>query len=142
MKELRSIVGLGTIVLLFGTGLYDPILKFFGWVIMLSYAQSSISLMGFIVVRCLTIVISYAVVGAIFRSIDWFDSGIMKTVYFVLSTLISCVLGELVLAFETYWLPISIILVVFAVILGTYWSIRWYRENNIIKEDSHGGGRI
>lgn len=81
----------------------------FIWLFTLSMAQSSVSIAGEVFVRTATFAISYFAVGALFRTIGWFDSNIIKIAYFVVSTIVSFVLCYIFIIFETHLLPSAII---------------------------------
>jgi hypothetical protein len=68
-----------------------------------------VSNVGEIFVKIAAFVISYATVGMAFNAIGWFNSGVMKAVYFIISTLVSFALCWLVMIFESHLLLISII---------------------------------
>ena len=110
-KALGSLAALVVFVFLCTSGLFEGLTKFLVWLVTLNMTQSSVSSVGEIFVKVATFVITYAVVGIIFNAIGWFDSGVMKFVYFVISTLISFALCYVVMIFETH-------LLVFAVIFG------------------------
>ena len=108
-KALSGLITLIIIVFIFTSGLIEPLTKFFVWLVTLNMTQSSVSVAGEIFVKIATFVISYTAVGAIFNAIGWFDSGVMKLVYFIISTIVSFALCWLVMIFETHLLLISII---------------------------------
>ena len=108
-KALSGLITLVIIVFLFTSGLIEPLTKFFVWLVTLNMTQSSVSIAGEIFVKIAAFVISYATVGAIFNAIGWFNSSVMKVVYFIVSTLVSFALCWLVMIFETHLLLISII---------------------------------
>lgn len=113
MKRLSGLVFLIFILIAASNGWIEPIINFFSeifiWLFTLSMSQSSVSIAGEIFVKAATFVISYSVVGAIFRAIGWFDSDIMKVAYFVISAIVSFVLCYIVMIFETHLLLIAII---------------------------------
>lgn len=141
MKDLRKLIGLLIIIAVFSYGLYEPLLKFFTWLIMINYTPSSISLVGDVFVRVATFAISFALVGAFFSEMGWFDRGIMRVAYFVVSTFISFLLSWIVMVFETYIGIILIAVTVFLVAAGIWWGIKWYRQRTVSVKNSHGGGR-
>lgn len=113
MKKLSGLVFLIFILIAARNGWIEPIINFFSdiliWLFTLSMTQSSVSITREIFAKAATFVISYSVVGAIFRAIGWFDSDIMKVAYFVISTIVSFVLCYIVMIFETHLLLIAII---------------------------------
>lgn len=132
MKDLRKLIGLFVIIAIFSRGFFEPILKGFTWLIMQNYTPSSISFLGDIIVRIATFVISFALVGTVFSRLSWFDRGIMKVAYFVVSTLVTCLLSWLVMIFETNIVTISIIIGMLFVSAGIYWGVQWYNKGKAI----------
>ena len=108
-KALSGIITLAVLVFVFTSGLIEPISKFFIWLVTLNMMQSPVSIAGEIFVKVATFVITYTAVGALFNAFGWFDSDVMKIVYFIISTLISFALCWLVMIFETHLLLISIV---------------------------------
>ena len=108
-KALSGLITLIVIVFIFTSGLIEPLTKFFVWLVTLNMTQSSVSIAGEIFVKIAAFVISYATVGAIFNAIGWFNSGVMKLVYLIISTIVSFALCWLVMIFETHLLLIVII---------------------------------
>lgn len=76
---------------------------------------------GSIIVKILTFLVSYTLVGLIFNAFGWFNSKIMSITYFIISTLLGFVLAYIVMLIETHLLEIGItlmtILVIFIVII-------------------------
>lgn len=70
--------------------------------------QSNISIAGEIFVKIAAWIISYTAVGIIFGALGWFNSDVMKFVYFIISTLVSFALCYIVMLLETYLLYIVI----------------------------------
>ena len=84
--------------------------------------------MGEIFVKVATFAITYTVVGIIFNTIGWFDSDIMKIVYFIISTLISFALCYVVMIFETHLLLFAIIFVVIILAVIAFFIITGIRS--------------
>lgn len=120
-KALGSIAALIIFVFLCTSGLFEGITNFFVWLVTLNMTQSSVSTVGEIFVKVATFAITYTVVGIIFNAIGWFDSDVMKIVYFIISTLISFALCYVVMIFETHILLFSIILgVILAAVIAFF----------------------
>ena len=131
MKDLRKLLGFLIVIAIFGFNWFESILRFFAWLIMLNYAPSSISLIGDIFVRIATFSITFAVVGAIFSELRWFDRGLMRFTYFILSTLFSCLLCWVVMVFEEHIRVILVLILILIVALAIYW---WYHRCRSNKE--------
>ena len=84
------------------SGLFENISNFLVWLVTLNMTQSKVSIAGEIFVKIATWVISYAAVGLLFRILGWFNSDVMKAVYFIVSTLVSFGLCYVVMLLETY----------------------------------------
>lgn len=118
-KYLWRIISLTVLLLLIGTGFYKVICNIFVWLFTLQFRESSVSMVSEIIVKILTFVITYSVVGLIFNSIGWFNSGAMKIAYFVISTIISFVMCYLVMIFEMHIILFAIIGCVLLVLIIT-----------------------
>ena len=108
-KAFGGIITLIIFVFLCTSGLFEAITNFFVWLVTLNMTQSSVSTVGEIFVKVATFAIAYTVVGIIFNAIGWFDSDVMKIVYFIVSTLVSFVLCYVVMLLETHLLIIAIV---------------------------------
>lgn len=105
-------------IFLFTSGLFEGIVNFFTWLVTLNMTQSSVSMAGEIFVKIASWLISYTAVGLLFHALNWFNSDVMKFVYFVISTLISFALCYVVMLLETYLLYIVIALGILLVAFG------------------------
>lgn len=113
-RQLLGILSAIVLLLLLCSGALADIVKFFAWLFTLQYSQPETSIAGGIVVRILTFVVSYSLVGIIFNVLGWFTSKIMSIAYFVISTLLGFALAYVVWAIEQYILVIGIVLGVIA----------------------------
>ncbi len=77
---------------------------------MLDYIAPDTSIAGGIIVRLLTFIVSYALVGFLFNAIGWFNSNAMKVIYFIISALVGFALSYVVMILEKYLLVIGIVL--------------------------------
>lgn len=130
-KAFFGIITLVVFIFLCTSGLIEPITRFFVWLVTLNMTESNVSIAGEIFVKIASFLISYSVVGAIFNRLGFFDSDIMKVVYFIISTLVSFVLCYLVMLFETYllWIAIGAASIILGIIiLGIVLHIRVNRN--------------
>ena len=81
------------------------------------------SIAGGIVVRVLTFLVAYGLVGVIFNLIGWFNSKAMSITYFIISTLLGFAIAYVVWIIETYILIVGIILGVILAAVITYIAI-------------------
>lgn len=109
-RIIFGIIALIAIYIFFACGIFEGLVNFMCWLFSLSMTESNISIAGEIFVKIATFIVSYSLVGIIFNLIGWFDSGAMKFVYFVVSTIISFALCYVVMLLETYLLYIAIVL--------------------------------
>lgn len=109
---LSTLVGIA--LLLTFSYWFEPVTRFFTWLLMLGYLSPDVSFAAQLFVRLLTFAVSYGVVGLIFTGLGWFNSKAMKIVYFIISTVLAFLLTWLFYILETYW---WIFLIVFAVLL-------------------------
>ena len=124
MKKAGGIIASIVILLLLCSGAFADILNFFAWLFTLQYSQPDTSIAGGIIVRILTFVVSYSLVGIVFNALGWFNGKVMKIVYFVISTLLGFVIAYIVWGIEQYILIIGIVMGVIVLAAIAYFAIR------------------
>lgn len=129
MKKLGSFIAGILILLLLCSGIFVDLLKFFAWLFTLQYSQPDTSVAGGIIVRVLTFVVSYGLVGLIFNSLGWFNSKIMSIMYFIISTLLGFALAYVVMIIEKYIVVIGIVLGIITLGLVVFFIVRAIIEN-------------
>ena len=112
------------ILLLLCSGAFADILKFFAWLFTLQYSQPDTSIAGGIIVRILTFIVSYSLVGVIFNALGWFNGKLMKIIYFVISALLGFFIAYIVWGIEQYILIIGIVMGVIILAAIAYFVIR------------------
>lgn len=112
------------ILVLLCSGILTDLARFFCWLFALQYAAPETSIAGGIVVRVLTFLVSYGLVGVIFNLLGWFNSKAMSVVYFVISTLLGFAIAYVVWIIETYILIIGIVLGIILAVVIAYIVIR------------------
>lgn len=130
-KIISFVIGLGMLALILSGGL-AKLFEFFSWLFLLQNTQADISISGQIFVRIATLLLSYGLVGFIFNLIGFFNSKLMKIMYFFLSTLIAFGLSYLIMLMETYMQEIMIclgILLFIIVLVIVVFLIKTTREN-------------
>lgn len=70
MKKTGSIISSIVILLLLCSGAFADVLKFFAWLFTLQYSQPDTSIAGGIIVRILTFIVSYSLVGIFLMPLD------------------------------------------------------------------------
>ena len=110
MKRLTGLLAGIVLLLLLCSGIFVDIFEFFTWLFMLQYKTPEISIVGNVIVRCLTFAVSYALVGLIFNAIGWFNGKVMSISYFIISTLLGFLLAYIIMLIETHLLIIGIVL--------------------------------
>lgn len=123
-KGIVGIISSIVLLLLLCSGAFADILRFFAWLFTLQYAQPDTSVAGGIVVRIMTFLVSYGLVGLIFNVLGWFNSKAMSVVYFIISTLLGFALAYVVWAIEQYILIIGIVLAVILSAIVAYIVVR------------------
>lgn len=106
--RIAAIIVFLLFIFVFTSGLFEGIANFLTWLVTLNMTQSNISIAGEIFVKIAAWIISYTAVGIIFGALEWFNSDVMKFVYFIISTLVSFALCYIVMILETYLLYIVI----------------------------------
>lgn len=129
MKKLGSFIAGILILLLLCSGIFADILKFVAWLFTLQYSQPDTSVAGGIIVRVLTFVVSYGLVGLIFNSLGWFNSKAMSIAYFIISTLLGFALAYVVMIIEKYIVTIGIVLGIITLGLVAFFIVRAIIEN-------------
>jgi len=129
-KAITSLILLLIVIWAFDSGTWEHFAKFMIWLFTLNETQSSVSIIGEIFVKIATFGITYSLVGFIFNSLGFFNSGIMKFAYFVISTLLSFGLCYVVVLIEKHILTIAIVLLVLLItsLMGWFVWKRCYNE--------------
>ncbi len=114
MKDVKSMIGGIIILILIATGVFSFLLELTGefvkltlWIFQLSLTDFGLPPVIEIIVKSLTFILSYALVGIIFNSIGLFNSDVMKYVYFVISTLIGFALSAVIMFLQEHIIIIS-----------------------------------
>ena len=89
-NKIIGIISPVVLLLLLCSGALVDIVNFFAWLFTLKYSAPETSIAGGIIVRVLTFLISYGLVGIMFSALGWFNSKAMKFFYFIISTLAGC----------------------------------------------------
>lgn len=115
-RQLIGILSANVLLLLLCSGALADIVRLFAWLFTLQYSHPDTSIACGIIVRVLTFVVSYSLIGIIFNVLGWFNSKIMSITYFVISTLFGFATAYVVWAIEQYILIIGIVLGVIVVL--------------------------
>ena len=135
--KINAFIGLIILIFLCTSGLIEPITKVFVWLITIDSNSPDISIFGQLVAKYGTWIITYSLVGILFRSLGWFNSTAMKIVYFILSTIISFLLSWLIMVLENYlWIIAIIIGVLLVVGLGVFITLLIYNKKKKAKEET------
>lgn len=135
--KISAFIGLIILIFLCTSGLIEPITKVFVWLITIDSNSPDISIFGQLVAKHGTWIITYSLVGILFRSLGWFNSTAMKIVYFILSTIISFLLSWLIMVLENYlWIIAIIIGVLLVVGLGVFITLLIYNKKKKAKEET------
>ena len=133
-KEIAGIVSSIVLLLLLCSGAFADIIRFFAWLFTLQYSAPDTSIAGGIIVRILTFVVSFSLVGVAFKALGWFDSGIMKIVYSIISTLLGFVIAYIVWGIEQHILIIGIVMGVIILITITCFVVNAVLEKKRISK--------
>lgn len=117
--KIASIIALIIVIFIGTSGLIEPITNVFVWLITLQFNSPDVSVFGQLVVKYGTWIITYSLVGILFNALGWFNSGAMKIVYFIASTIISFLLSWLIMLIETYlWIIAIVVGVLLLAVIG------------------------
>ena len=100
---------ISTIGNIFGN-FFETLINVFSWIIVLNLKTPTISIISQIIVKYGTWIITYSLVGAMFKFFGLFESKIMRIAFFVLSTIISFALSWVFMILENYLMIIAIII--------------------------------
>lgn len=98
------------LIILIGSGSIGYLYRFFLWLFTLQYSAPETSVAAGIVVRILTFLVSYSLVGIVFGVLNWFDKKAMSLAYFVLSTILGFGLSYIVWKIEKHILIVGLVL--------------------------------
>lgn len=140
MSDIKSAIGAIILIILIATGVFSFLIDLTGefmklilWLFQLSLVDFGLSPFVEIGIKLLTFVLSYALVGIIFNALGFFDSDIMKFVYFVISTLIGFALSAVIMFLQENIIIIS--WSIFGIFVVTVLSIVAYKiKKKAIKE--------
>jgi hypothetical protein len=114
MRDAKSIIGGIILLILITTGVFSFLLELTGELMKITLGIFQLSLTDFglaptveIIIKSLTFILSYILVGVIFNSIGLFDSDVMKYVYFVISALIGFALSAAIMFLQEHIIIIS-----------------------------------
>lgn len=134
-KQISGAVSAIIFILLLSSGIFVDFIKFMLWLFKLQYSAPETSLAAGIGVRVLTFLVSYSLVGIIFRTIDLFDSKWMSFVYFVISTLLGFLLAYIVWIIETYIIVIGIVLLCILIAVIVYYIVSIKDKEGVVQND-------
>lgn len=140
MSDIKSAFGAIILIILIATGVFSFLLDLTGefmklvlWLFQLSLTDFGLSPFVEIGIKLLTFVLSYALVGILFNALRFFDSDIMKFVYFVVSTLIGFALSAVIMFLQEKIIIIS--WSIFGIFVVTVISIVTYKiKKKAVKE--------
>lgn len=130
MKRLIGIASSIVILILLCSGVFADLVRFFAWLFTLQYAQPETSIAGGIIVRLLTFIVSYGLVGLVFSVFGWFNSKVMSIAYFIISTLLGFALAYVVWMIEKHILIVGIIFGAIVLAVITFFIIQWIIGRN------------
>lgn len=132
-KRIISIIAFFVFIFVLTSGLFENINNFLVWLVTLNMTQSKVSIAGEIFVKIASWAISYSIVGFIFRALGWFNSDVMKFIYYIISTLVSFALCYVVMLLETYLLYIAItcgILLIVIIAFFVFLHMKYKKKND------------
>ncbi len=136
-KKILSIIAFFVVIFVFTSGLFETVTNVIVWLVTLNFSSPDISIFGQLVVKYGTWLITFSLVGIIFKVLGFFNSDAMKIVYFIISSIISFLFSWLFFVLEQYMLIISIILgSLLGLIIVSYLSILVLYH---LKEKKKGG---
>ena len=110
MKRIITLVTIAVFLFLLASGVVGNAVEFFAWLFFLNYSKPELSIVGEIIVKTLSFLVSFGLVGLIFDSLGLYNAKAMKLVYLIVSTLVGLVLTYIFWTIKQYILVINIIL--------------------------------
>ena len=110
-SRLLSLLALIIVIFVFASGIYTCITEGVIWLVTLDFNSPNISIFGQIIVKYGTWLITFFLVGILFKGLGVYNSDAMKIVYFIISTFISFLFSWLFYFLEEYSLIILIVIV-------------------------------
>ncbi len=126
-KIVAPLAGIALLILL-ASGILTRIVDFFTWLLMLQYTGPETSIFGEIIVRILTFIVSYNLVGIIFSALGLFNSRAMKILYFIVSSLLGFIIAYIVWSIEHHIVIIGIVLSTIVLASIAYFVIKTIKE--------------
>ena len=133
MKKAGSIIVLFLVAYICKIGIFEWIGNVFSWIITLQTSKPAISVVGDVFVRCSAFYISFSTTGKIFNAAGWFNSEVMASVYFAISTVVSFLLCYGVMLLEQYILYIIIVMLLMIIAM----VIASVIQNKKVKSDEN-----
>lgn len=127
----NRLIGLASsliILILLCSGIFTDVVNFFTWLFMLDYNSPNISFVGGVVVRILTFLVSYGLVGTIFNILGYFNTKLMSLAYFIISSLLAFALSYIVWIIEEYIIIISIVLSIVLLGIIIYFCVCYFHN--------------
>lgn len=115
-KQLSACITAVVVLLLLCTGALTEIVNFSLWLFTLQYSAPETSIAGGIIVRILSFLVSFSLVGFLFDLLGWYNGKLMKIAYAVISALLGFVLSYIVWKIEQHIVVIGIVLGIVLVI--------------------------
>lgn len=135
MRDAKSIIVGIILFILIATGVFSVLIELTGefikltlWIFQLSLTDFGLSPAIEIIIKSLTFILSYALVGIIFNSIGLFNSNLMKFVYFVVSTLIGFALSYVIMVLQKHIIIISCSILGLAIVIATMIFVIYLRQ--------------
>lgn len=136
MNKIVSPLAGVVLLLLLASGILTRIVDFFTWFLMLQYTGPETSIFGEIIVRVLTFIVSYNLVGIIFSALGFFNSRAMKILYFIISSLLGFIIAYIVWSIEQHIVIIGIVLGAIVLASIAYFVIKTIKERKKHKKQT------
>ena len=129
--KISAYIGLIVLIFLCTSGLIEPITKVFVWLITIDSNSPDICIFGQLIAKYGTWMITYSLVGILFKALRWLNSTAMKIFYLILSTIISFLLSWVI----NYLVVIAIVIGVLLLIgIGILVTIFIYNKKKRAEE--------
>ena len=138
MRKILGILAVVLLLALLSSGVIADAAKFFAWLFLMENTLPQIPIWAEVVVRVLSVLVSYSLVGVIFSFFGVFNKKLMSIAYVVVSTLVLILGTYMIWALEQF---ITIIIVILSIVLvlsivAVVFLIIWYLKDDNNTEES------
>ncbi len=123
MRTIVGYIALFALIAFICSPFFPEFCNAMAWFFLFKNTMPETSLVGGIIVRILTIAVSYGLVGVIFTAFRFFNSKIMSLVYLIISTFVEYLAINLVMSIEQHIVVIGIVLGIVTILIIAFFVV-------------------